>query len=64
MAALILLAKVLIGFESRPVEQPAKRWVIVADQTADGEAQPRDADAESESESGVAVETEGENPAA
>ena len=64
MAALILLAKVLIGFESRPVEKPATRWVIVADQTADEEAQPRDADAESESESGVAVETEGENPAA
>jgi hypothetical protein len=64
MATLILVAKVLIGFESRPVEQPATRWVIVADQTPNGEASHPDADAESETESGVAVETEGENPAA
>ena len=50
MAAMVLVGKVLLGFERRPVEKPAKRWVIVAD--------------DSEAESGVPVETEGQNPAA
>jgi hypothetical protein len=50
MAAMILVGRVLLGFESRPVERPAKRWVIVAD--------------ESQGESVVPVESEGQNPAA
>jgi hypothetical protein len=50
MAAMILVGRVLLGFERRPVERPAKRWVIVAD--------------ESEGESGVPVESQGQNPAA
>jgi uncharacterized protein DUF4328 len=50
MAAMVLVGRVLLGFERRPVERPAKRWVIVAD--------------ESEGESGVPVESEGQNPAA
>jgi len=65
MATAVLLLRVLLGFESRPVERPARRWVIVADETAaDDQPQPEDADAESDDESGVAVESEGENPAA
>jgi len=50
MAAMIVAGRVFLGFEQRPVERPAKRWVIVAD--------------ESEGESGVPVESEGQNPAA
>jgi hypothetical protein len=53
MATMVLVGRVLIGFERRPVEKPAKRWVIVAEQ-AD----------QSEAESGVPVESEGQNPAA
>jgi hypothetical protein len=51
MSTMILTARVLLGFERRPVEKPAKRWVIVADN-------------ESAAESSVAVESEGRNPAA
>ncbi len=50
MAAMVLTGRVLLGFESRPVERPAKRWVIVADQSG--------------GESAVPVESEGQNPAA
>ena len=32
MATMVLVGRVLIGFERRPVEKPAKRWVIVADE--------------------------------
>jgi hypothetical protein len=49
-ATMVLVGKVLEGFERRPVEKPAKRWVIVAD--------------ESSADSGVPVEAEGQNPAA
>ncbi len=54
MAAMVLAGRVLIGFERRPVERPAKRWVIVADAKP---TNPR-------TESGVPVESEGQNPAA
>lgn len=50
MSTMVLVGRVLLGFERRPVEKPAKRWVIVADESA--------------AESGVAVESEGQNPAA
>ncbi len=50
MATMVLVGRVLLGFERRPVEKPAKRWVIVAD--------------ESSADSGVPVEAEGQNPAA
>jgi hypothetical protein len=52
LAALILAARVVLGFERNPVERQAKRWVIVAD-----EDQP-------ERESALPVESEGQNPAA
>ena len=55
MAAMTLVVQVLLGFERSPVERPAKRWVIVADES--GEAPV-------ESDSGVPVESEGQNPAA
>jgi hypothetical protein len=47
---MVLMGKVLMTFERRPVEKPAKRWVIVAD--------------ESSADSGVPVEAQGRNPAA
>jgi Domain of unknown function (DUF4328) len=59
MAAMVSVARVLLGFERRPVEKPSKRWVIVADES------PRTLGAEKiEPESGVPVEPEGQNPAA
>jgi hypothetical protein len=60
LAALLLAMKVFLGFERRPVERPAKRWVIVRDQvdpSADKQTTP-------EPEPAAAVESEGQNPAA
>ena len=34
LAALLLATRVFLGFERRPVERPAKRWVMVADEQA------------------------------
>ena len=59
-AALLLAMKVFLGFERRPVERPAKRWVIVRDegtQSADNRSEP-------EPEPAAPVESEGQNPAA
>lgn len=64
MAVLILVARVLLGFESSPVERPAKRWVIVAAESPNGQHPQRDSEADSECESDVPVESEGQNPAA
>ncbi|RDH77398.1 DUF4328 domain-containing protein [Mycolicibacterium moriokaense] len=68
MAAMVLVARVLIGFERRPVEKPAKRWVIVAEEsprTGGAQESPRAGGAEeSDSESALPVESEGQNPAA
>ncbi len=50
MAAMVLVARVLLGFERRPVQKPAKRWVVVAEQSG--------------AESDVAVSSQGQNPAA
>jgi hypothetical protein len=50
MATLVLVARVVLGFERRPVEKPATRWVVVPDQ--------------SDPESGGPVEPHGQNPAA
>jgi len=60
LAALLLAMKVFLGFERRPVERPAKRWVIVRDEvdpSADKQTAP-------EPEPAAAVESEGQNPAA
>jgi hypothetical protein len=60
LAALLLAMKVFLGFERRPVERPAKRWVIVRDegtQSADNRSEP-------EPEPAAPVESEGQNPAA
>ncbi|KUH85799.1 MULTISPECIES: DUF4328 domain-containing protein [unclassified Mycobacterium] len=51
LAALLLAAKVVLGFERQPVERPTKRWVVLP------EDQPR-------VESDVPVESHGQNPAA
>jgi hypothetical protein len=53
LAALLLAMKVFLGFERQPVERPAKRWVIVAEEAADEEPEPT-----------APVESEGQNPAA
>jgi hypothetical protein len=52
LAAVVAVARVYFGFERKPVERPAHRWVIVA---ADQRGTP---------ESAPAVEPEGEEPAA
>ena len=54
MATMVLVVRVLLGFERRPVEKPATRWVIVAERSAD----------QSEAESGIPVESKDQNPAA
>jgi hypothetical protein len=54
MATMVLVARVLLGFERRPVEKPATRWVIVAERSAE----------QSDAESGVPVESQDQNPAA
>jgi hypothetical protein len=60
LAALLLAMKVFLGFERRPVERAAKRWVIVADKEAESTDEPHDA----EPQPAAAVESEGQNPAA
>jgi hypothetical protein len=52
LVAVLATAKVFEGFEAKPVERPAHRWVVVADADADV------------SESPAAVELAGEEPAA
>ncbi|PXX13153.1 DUF4328 domain-containing protein [Mycolicibacterium moriokaense] len=63
LAALLLGMKVFLGFERQPVEQPAKRWVIVRDDQKD-EAASAGKQSESEPEPAAAVESQGQNPAA
>ncbi|SEH57200.1 protein of unknown function [Mycolicibacterium rutilum] len=58
LAALLLAAKVVEGFERQPVDRPSKRWVMVPDEAP----APEDRPAEPESE--APVESEGQNPAA
>lgn len=52
VAAVAALARVVLGFERKPVERPAHRWVVVAD------------DRHEAPESTAAVEPEGQEPAA
>ena len=61
LAALLLATQVFLGFERKPVERPARRWVIVADETP---ASRPDAAPDAERESSVPVESEVQNPAA
>jgi hypothetical protein len=58
LAAVVLVLQVVQGFESRPVDRPVKRWVMVATDPQDTES------AEHEADSRPAVETEDQNPAA
>jgi Domain of unknown function (DUF4328) len=66
LAALLLATQVFLGFERTPVERPAKRWVIVADEpSADGKATDQaDTHPDADRQSPVPVESEGQNPAA
>lgn len=59
LAALLLAAKVVLGFERQPVQRPSKRWVVVPEDQPTTAAQPK-----SGPESEAAVESEGQNPAA
>jgi Domain of unknown function (DUF4328) len=52
LAAVVAVGRVYLGFERKPVERPAHRWVVVA------------ADQGGTEESAVAVEPEGREPAA
>ena len=52
LVAVLATAKVFEGFEAKPVERPAHRWVVVAD------------DELVEAESAAALELPGEEPAA
>ena len=52
MAATVVTARLVFAFEGRPVERPAHRWVVVADEK------------ESRPDSPPAVEPEGQEPAA
>ncbi len=54
LVAVLATAKVFEGFEAKPVERAAHRWVVVADADADADV----------SESPAAVELVGEEPAA
>jgi Domain of unknown function (DUF4328) len=63
LAALLLAMKVFLGFERQPVEQPAKRWVIVRDDKKD-EVASTGKHGEPEPEPAAPVESEGQNPAA
>jgi hypothetical protein len=63
LAALLLAHRVLLGFESTPVDRPVKRWVMVADETPRVRDEPEPIDAE-DSEVPVAVEAEQREPAA
>jgi hypothetical protein len=58
LAAVVLVLQVVQGFESRPVDRPVKRWVMVATDPQHTES------AEHEADSRSAVETADQNPAA
>jgi hypothetical protein len=45
LAALLLVQRVWLGFERRPVDRPVKRWVIVADESSPPPTRPAAADA-------------------
>ncbi|MCV7283087.1 DUF4328 domain-containing protein, partial [Mycolicibacterium flavescens] len=64
LAALLLAAKVVDGFERQPVERPSKRWVMVPDDRQQDD-EPADAPADAPKRPDDApVESEGQNPAA
>jgi hypothetical protein len=56
LATVLALARVYRGFESKPVERPAHRWVVVASDSV--------SDAATTAESAPAVEPRGQEPAA
>ena len=56
LAAVLLALQVFLGFERQPVERPARRWVVVADNSA------RRGSPSNPSASASAVEPEGQEP--
>ena len=65
LAALLLLNKVFLGFESTPVERPLKRWVVARDDRQTAEPpRPAEASEAAERESAIPVESERQDPAA
>lgn len=61
LAALLLALQVFLGFERQPVEQPSKRWVMVAAEPGEVPGDPRETNVP---DPASAVEREGQNPAA
>jgi hypothetical protein len=64
LAGMVLAIQVFLGFERNPVERPARRWVIVADEGPSGETPKPESPPDSGGESALPVESEGQNPAA
>jgi len=68
VAALVLVMKVVFGFERQPVERQVTRWVIVRDEDAAAtdtdEAPKAEKQTEPEPEPAAEVESQGQNPAA
>lgn len=69
LAALLLAHRVLIGFDSTPVDRPATRWVMVADETSRVRDEPEtvdgDADADVDADADADVDADdGKAPAA
>jgi hypothetical protein len=60
LAALLLVQRVLMGFESRPVDRPVKRWVMVADTASS----VRDEQAPAAEEANPTAAGDGQAPAA
>jgi hypothetical protein len=63
LAALLLAHRVLLGFESTPVDRPVKRWVMVVDETPPVRDEPEPSEAD-DGKSPVSVEAEQREPAA
>jgi hypothetical protein len=63
LTALLLAHRVLLGFESRPVDRPVKRWVMVADESRRDRDEPAPVETD-DSEDAVAVEAGQREPAA
>ncbi len=68
LAALVLVGRVFLGFERNPVDRPAHRWVMVADDPAGGveaeAAEYEDPAADESRESAVPVGSKQREPAA
>lgn len=63
LAVVVLVARVHDSFDRAPVERPARRWVVVPDQTAEP-GRPGGSEEHADGSSAPPVEAGGQNPAA